>query len=229
MIKLKSIVPLSLAFGFTLLACSPVNAGKPPAAPPSKNKVPSTASTLVFGAGCFWCVETMFEELKGVYDVESGYAGGTSKGVTYEDVCTGTTGHAETIKVSFDPKVITREDLLRIFFTVHDPTTLNRQGADTGTQYRSVIFYSTPEEKAVSEKIKAEISKSKIWKNPIVTTIEPLKNYTVAEAYHQDYYARYEAASDAEKAKFNLGYCNAVVEPKVLKFREKYRHLLKNP
>lgn len=184
--------------------------------------IPSDAKTLVVGGGCFWCIEVIFEELKGVYDVESGYAGGDNPNVSYQDVCTGKTGHAEVIKISYDPKAISADDLLRLFFVVHDPTTLNRQGPDTGTQYRSVVFYSSDEEKARAEKIKAEIVAAKLYKDPIVTTIEPLKVYVRAEEYHQDYFAKYEKASPAERATMNAGYCAAVIEPKVRKFREKY-------
>jgi peptide-methionine (S)-S-oxide reductase len=183
--------------------------------------------TLVVGGGCFWCTEAIFEDLKGVSAVESGYAGGAKAGVTYAEVCSGTTGHAEVIRITFDPKQVAEADLLRIFFTTHDPTTLNRQGPDSGTQYRSVIFYSTPEEKALAEKIKREVSNEKIWAQPIVTTIEPLKNYTRAEDYHQNYFEKYEKASDAERMRMNGGYCSAIIEPKVRKFREKYASKLK--
>jgi peptide-methionine (S)-S-oxide reductase len=178
--------------------------------------------TIVLAGGCFWCVEAIYRDLKGVEHVESGYAGGERPGVTYQDVLTGRTGHAEVVKVSFDPKVISAEDILRIFFTIHDPTTLNRQGNDVGPQYRSAIFYSNDAQKALAEKILAEVEKEKIWPNPIVTTIEPLRNYTRAEEYHQGYFARFEKASEAERAKMNAGYCALVIEPKVRKFREKY-------
>lgn len=189
--------------------------------------VPPDASSLVVGAGCFWCVEALFEDLEGVVAVESGYAGGKKAGVTYAEVCTGTTGHAEVIKIVFRPKQISADDLLRLFFVAHDPTTLNRQGPDTGTQYRSVIFYSNPDEKKLAEKIRDEISAKGIWKNPIVTTIEPLTNYTVAEAYHQDYFAAYERATPEQKMSMNAGYCQAIIEPKVREFRAKYRDKLK--
>jgi peptide-methionine (S)-S-oxide reductase len=165
--------------------------------------------------------------LKGVHHVESGYAGGDRPNPTYSEVCSGRTGHAEVVKVVFDPKLVSAEDLLRMFFVVHDPTTLNRQGPDSGTQYRSAIFFSSPAEKALAEKIKAEIEKEKIWPHPIVTTIEPLKNYTRAEEYHQDYFAKFEKASPAERATMNAGYCSAIIEPKVRKFREKYAAKLK--
>lgn len=194
---------------------------------PKAKVIPIEAKTLVVGGGCFWCIEVIFEELKGVYDVESGYAGGDNPNVSYQDVCTGRTGHAEVIKISYDPKAISADDLLRLFFVVHDPTTLNRQGPDSGTQYRSVVFFSNEEERARAEKIKSEIAAAKLYKDPIVTTIEPLKVYVRAEEYHQDYFAKYERASPAERAKMNSGYCAAVIEPKVRKFRQKYAEKLR--
>jgi peptide-methionine (S)-S-oxide reductase len=188
---------------------------------------PKGAKVLVLAGGCFWCLDGMYRQLIGVLDVESGYAGGNRPNVTYEQVSSGTTGHAEVVRVTYDPKLVSTDDLLRIFFTVHNPTTLNRQGPDEGTQYRSAIFYANEEEKAAAEKIKAEVSKAKIWDDRIVTSIEPLKNYTRAEDYHQDYFAKYEKASEAEKMTMNAGYCNAIVAPKVLHFREMYAAKLK--
>lgn len=192
---------------------------------PKPVSIPKNAQTLVVAGGCFWCVEVLLEELKGVYAVESGYAGGPEPNPTYEEVCSGMTGHAEVVKVFFNPAEISAEDILRVFFTTHDPTTLNRQGNDSGTQYRSAVFYSNPEEKARAEKIRAEMGK--VWKDPIVTTIEPLINYSRAEEYHQDYYAKYEKATPAQREKMNGGYCAAIIEPKVRKFREKYFAKLK--
>ncbi|HVL38291.1 MAG TPA: peptide-methionine (S)-S-oxide reductase MsrA [Fimbriimonadaceae bacterium] len=182
---------------------------------------------LILGGGCFWCYEGMFEILKGVRTVEVGYAGGARPNPTYEQVCSGVTGHAEVFRVIYDPKLISADDLLRIFFTVHDPTTLNRQGSDVGTQYRSVIFYESPKEKERAERIIAEITREKIWKDPIVTTLEPLKNYSRAEEYHQDYFEKYSKASEAERMGMNGGYCKAIISPKVAKFRQKFAHLLK--
>jgi peptide-methionine (S)-S-oxide reductase len=187
--------------------------------------MPTELATLA--GGCFWCLEAVFEQLRGVTKVVSGYAGGQVPNPNYAAVCSGTTGHAEVLQIGFDPAVITFRDLLDVFFTIHDPTTLNRQGSDTGTQYRSAIFYSTPEEKALAEKIKSEISKAKVWRNPIVTSIEPLKNYTRAEEYHQDYFAKYEKATDAERATMNAGYCSVIIEPKVREFRAKFAAKLK--
>jgi peptide-methionine (S)-S-oxide reductase len=185
------------------------------------------SQTLVIGGGCFWCVEAVLESLKGVSEVESGYAGGDKPNVTYEEVCDGNTGHAEAVKVTFDPKVISADDILRIFFTSHNPTTLNRQGNDSGTQYRSVVFYSNAEEKARAERIIKEISEAKIWPDKIVTTVEPLKNYTRAEEYHQNYFEKFEKATPAERARMNGGYCSAIIEPKVREFRAKYAAKLK--
>jgi peptide-methionine (S)-S-oxide reductase len=188
---------------------------------------PEGAKVLVLGGGCFWCLDSMYRELKGVLHVESGYAGGKRAGVTYDEVCSGTTGHAEVIRVTYDPKQVSGDDLLRIFFTIHDPTTLNRQGTDSGTQYRSAIFVSNDEDKQLAERIKAEVSKAKIWDDPLVTTIEPLTNYTRAEEYHQDYFAKFEKASEAERMTMNAGYCSAIVAPKVLHFRQKFAAKLK--
>jgi peptide-methionine (S)-S-oxide reductase len=169
------------------------------------------------GGGCFWCTEAIFTELKGVEKVESGYAGGTVANPSYELVCTGTTGHAETVQITFDPKLISYRDLLHIFFTVHDPTTRNRQGADVGTQYRSVIFYHDEEQKKVAEEVMKEVTAQKIWDAPLVTELVPAKPFFKAEDYHQEYFA----------SNPNQGYCRIVIAPKVGKFREHYREQLK--
>lgn len=183
--------------------------------------------SLVLAGGCFWCVEGVLEQLQGVDSVVSGYAGGKTKNPTYKEVCTGATGHAEAVKVTFDPTVISARDLLRIFFTVHDPTTLNRQGNDVGTQYRSAIFYRNEAEKALARDVMREVAAAKIWKDPIVTTLEPLTEFYVAEDYHQDYFAKFEKASAAERATMNAGYCQVVIAPKVLEFRKKFASRLK--
>lgn len=183
--------------------------------------VPKGAASMVLGGGCFWCVETILEDLKGVYAVESGYAGGDKPNATYDNMGSS----AEVVKVFFDPKKISAEDILRVFFATHDPTSLNRQGPDSGTQYRSVVFYANQVEKATAEKIIAEIRK--VYKDPIVTTLEPLKNYARAEEYHQNYFAKYEKATPAQRATMNAGYCAAIIEPKVRKFRDKYLAKLK--
>jgi methionine-S-sulfoxide reductase len=182
---------------------------------------------LVVAAGCFWCVEAIFEELRGVSKVVSGYTGGKVPNPTYEQVCAGVTGHAEAVKVYYNPAEVSADDLLRIFFTTHDPTTLNRQGPDVGTQYRSAIFYANEEEKSRAARIIKEIGDAKIWNAPIVTTVEPLKEFYVAEDYHQNYYEAYEKGSEIQRIRMNSGYCRAVIEPKVAKFRKMYRDKLK--
>jgi peptide-methionine (S)-S-oxide reductase len=169
------------------------------------------------GGGCFWCLEAVFQELKGVEKVESGYTGGASANPTYGQVCSGTTGHAEVVQVTFDPQTISFKDILEVFFSTHDPTTLNRQGADAGTQYRSAIFYRTPEQKKIAEQVKKEISEAGIWNSPIVTEITPLKTYYPAEDYHQEYY----------KINPEQPYCQAVIAPKVAKFRQQHFAKLK--
>lgn len=169
------------------------------------------------GGGCFWCLEAIYLDLQGVEKVRSGYAGGEQDNPTYQQVSMGTTGHAEVVQIHFDPAVISYEDLLRIFYTIHDPTTLNRQGADIGTQYRSVIFYHDETQRRSAEKITQEVSAARIWPDPIVTQIEPLRDFFVAEDYHQEYFKRNP----------NQGYCQVVIAPKVVKFRKSYAHLLK--
>ena len=170
-----------------------------------------------FGAGCFWCVEAVFQELKGVISVESGYMGGSTANPTYRYVCTGNTGHAEVTQVTFDPAVISYDELLEVLWTTHDPTTLNRQGADAGTQYRSAIFYHDEEQKVKAEKSKAEVA-TKLWDKPIVTQIVPADTFYPAEGYHQDYYANNP----------NAGYCQIVINPKIQKVRSKFSDKLKN-
>lgn len=219
----KTLLGISV-IGSAAAGCAPTEAVAVQA-PLKKVTVPADAKILVVAGGCFWCVEVILEDLKGVYSVESGYAGGQMPNPTYDDVLTGNTGHAEVVKVFYDPKVISSADILRVFMATHDPTTLNRQGPDSGTQYRSAIFYSSDEERALAQKIIKEVSS--VYRNRIVTTIEPLRNYTRAEEYHQDYFAKYERATPAEKAKMNVGYCSAIIEPKVRKFREKYFDKLK--
>jgi peptide-methionine (S)-S-oxide reductase len=190
---------------------------------PEKNSMQSNNPDTVkleqatLGGGCFWCIETIFEDLKGVEKVESGYSGGTVKNPTYREVCTGTTGHAEVIRIYFDPSVITYEQILTVFFHVHDPTTLNRQGADAGTQYRSVIFYNSDDQKKTAEKVIDDITKSALWSNPIVTEVAELKNYYIAEDYHQNYF----------KENPEQSYCSIVIAPKVKKFYQEFGYLLK--
>jgi peptide-methionine (S)-S-oxide reductase len=175
------------------------------------------AETATLGGGCFWCTEAVFTELKGVEKVESGYSGGSLPDPSYEQVCGGDTGHAEVVNVIFDPAVVTYRQILEIFFTVHDPTTLNRQGADVGSQYRSVIFYHDQKQKEVALDVVKEVNASKIWDKPLVTEIVPLSAFYKAEQYHQEYYMRNP----------RQGYCTIVIAPKVLKFRKKYSAMLK--
>ena len=168
------------------------------------------------GGGCFWCLEAVFEQLRGVEKVVSGYAGGRGP-TTYQDVCTGTTGHAEVVQVHFDTDVISFREVLEVFFAIHDPTTLNRQGADVGTQYRSAIFYHSDEQKRVAEEVMREVTAEGIWPGKLVTEVVPLTNFFPAEEYHQGYF----------RANPEQGYCQAVVSPKVAKFRQKFAKKLK--
>ena len=179
--------------------------------------VPLGKEIATLAGGCFWCIEAVFDELKGVESVESGYSGGTGANPSYRLVCTDTTGHAEAARITFDPKVISFKQILEVFFTVHDPTTLNRQGADVGTQYRSVIFHHNEEQKRVAEQVIQEITDAKIWDAPIVTEVTPFKKFYVAEDYHQEYFANNP----------DQGYCRVVIAPKVAKFRQHYREMLK--
>ncbi len=177
----------------------------------------SKFSVATFGSGCFWCTEAIFERLEGVAKVESGYSGGSTKNPTYEEVCTGTTGHAECTQIYFDPKIISFERLLEVFFKTHDPTTLNRQGADVGTQYRSVVFYSNEEQKQITETTIKALSQANIWDKPIVTEISLLGIFYKAEKYHQDYYNN----------NTQQGYCAFVITPKIEKFEKVFKDLLK--
>jgi peptide-methionine (S)-S-oxide reductase len=179
--------------------------------------------TITLAGGCFWCVEGLFILLKGVSKAESGYTGGHVENPTYEDVGMGQTGHAEAVQLTFDPQVISARDILRIFFTSHDPTTLNQQGPDYGTQYRSAIFYKDAAQKKLAQEVIAEVTKEKIWRRKIVTTLEPLRAFYKAEEYHQNYYGKYAKGQQV----VNVGYCRGIVEPKVLKFRKKYADKLK--
>ncbi len=169
--------------------------------------------------GCFWCLEAAFQDLKGVEKVQSGYAGGHVPNPSYEQVCTGTTGHAEVVQIQFDPQVVSFDDLLHIFFTIHDPTTPDRQGDDVGTQYRSAIFYHTPEQQATAERVIAGLEADKVWDDPIMTELKPLDAFYPAEEYHRDYYRRNP----------NQGYCRAVIAPKIAKLRKQYFDRLKQP
>ena len=176
------------------------------------------AEQATLAGGCFWCLEAVYENLKGVEKVVSGYAGGQKPNPTYQQVCSGTTGHAEVVQVTFDPNVVSYRELLEVFFTIHDPTTLNRQGADVGTQYRSAIYYHSPEQQAAAKALVADLTEKKLWDNPIVTEVVPLDKFWPGEEYHQHYYARNPGQ----------GYCQAVVAPKVAKFRKQWLAKLKN-
>lgn len=173
--------------------------------------------TATFGAGCFWCVEAVFKELKGVESVESGYCNGDFENPTYKDVCTGLTGHAEVIRIEFDPNVISFEELLEVFWQTHDPTTLNQQGADRGTQYRSGVYFHTDEQKTLAEKWKKKLNDEKVFSNPIVTEIVKAEKFYTAEGYHQDYF----------ELNGSQPYCQAVIAPKMEKFRKAFKEKLK--
>ncbi|HNT74268.1 MAG TPA: peptide-methionine (S)-S-oxide reductase MsrA [Anaerolineae bacterium] len=179
------------------------------------NTVETEVATLA--GGCFWCLEAVYDQVQGVLHVESGYAGGAVPHPTYEQVCTGRTGHAEVVQVTFDPALISFRDVLEIFFEIHDPTTLNRQGADVGTQYRSAIFYHSPEQKAVAEEVIAALTAARRWPDPIVTEVKPLAAFYAAEAYHQEYYQNHPAQP----------YCRAVIAPKLAKFQKHFVAQLK--
>jgi peptide-methionine (S)-S-oxide reductase len=169
------------------------------------------------GGGCFWCLEAVFDDLRGVEQVESGYAGGHVRNPTYNQVCAGTTGHAEVVQVTFDPREISYRELLEVFFTIHDPTTLNRQGGDVGTQYRSAIYFHTPEQKATAEEVIAALNAEGVWDAPSVTEVASLDVFYPAERYHQEYYRR----------NANQPYCQVVIAPKVAKVRKQYLEKLK--
>jgi peptide-methionine (S)-S-oxide reductase len=177
----------------------------------------NTTETITLGGGCFWCTEAVYVQVKGVLDVESGYSNGQVREPSYEDVCTGTTGHNEVVKVVYDPEQVSTRELLEIFFVIHDPTTLNRQGNDTGTQYRSGIYFDNAAQEAVAREVIAEMATSGVYSRPIVTEVLPLDNYWPAEDYHQDFFARNP----------NQGYCMAVAAPKVAKFRKTFVRLQK--
>ena len=173
--------------------------------------------TATFGTGCFWCTEAIFQEVEGVVKVTSGYSGGQGANPTYKEVCTGTTGHAECLNIVYDPAKVSFDELLEIFWKVHDPTTLNRQGADVGTQYRSVVFYHNETQKAAVEKYKAALDKSGAWDKPVVTTVEPFVKFYAAEDYHQNYYNNNSGE----------GYCQFVIRPKLEKFEKVFKSKLK--
>lgn len=215
----KSLFFILALFGLSSSCTSQKSSGQTSEkAPAMDQNVDQSMNTEIatFGAGCFWCVEAVFQELKGVIKVESGYMGGSIPNPTYREVCTGTTGHAEVTRITFDPTLISYEELLEVLWTTHDPTTLNRQGADAGTQYRSAVFYHSEDQKVKAEKSKKEVATT-IWDSPIVTEIVATDTFYPAEEYHQDYYALNP----------NAGYCRAVISPKVAKVRATFTDKLK--
>jgi peptide-methionine (S)-S-oxide reductase len=204
------------SFVLTLHSCSQ-ESGSDPNLKKRNRQSDAKLDTLVLGGGCYWCVEAVYERLEGVEEVVSGYSGGEMKDPSYEQVCSGRTGHAEVVRVVFDSTKTSVYDVLKVFFTVHDPTTLNRQGADVGTQYRSVIFYRNEEQRKISIELIASLNSEKAYSSPIVTEVSPLINFYLAEDYHQDYYAKNP----------NQGYCRLVVQPKVEKFEKVFKDKLK--
>jgi peptide-methionine (S)-S-oxide reductase len=179
--------------------------------------VPAGKEIATLAGGCFWCLEAVYDGMRGVDSVESGYMGGHTPNPTYEQVCAGDSGHAEVVRITFDPAVVSFQELLEVFFVIHDPTALNRQGNDVGTQYRSAIFYHTPQQKAAAAAVIARLNEAGLWRDPIVTEVTPASNFYVAERYHQEYYARNPQQP----------YCQAVVAPKVAKFRKQFLDKLK--
>ena len=183
----------------------------------NKSKNTSSLETITLGGGCYWCVEAVYENLNGVKSVVSGFSGGSVTNATYEQVCTGRTGHAEVVQITYDNSVTDVNEIFKVFFTVHDPTTLNRQGADIGTQYRSIIFYKNQEQKKAAQSIITELNKAKVYENPIVTKIEPFTKFYKADDYHQNYYANNK----------NQPYCKMVIQPKIEKFEKVFKAKLK--
>jgi peptide-methionine (S)-S-oxide reductase len=194
---------LTLGLGLWTVAAEPNPAG-------SKGM---EREVITLGGGCFWCMEAVFQQLKGVVSIESGFSGGTVENPTYKQVCTGQTGHAEVVQVTFDLRVVSLHDVLSVFFALHDPTTVNRQGADVGSQYRSVVFYRTPEQRDAVQAVVRELEANKTYSSPIVTQLEPFKAFYKAEAYHQDYYEQNP----------NQPYCTLVISPKLAKFHKLFK------
>ncbi|MBX7219648.1 MAG: peptide-methionine (S)-S-oxide reductase MsrA [Blastocatellia bacterium] len=214
------LVPFLVCTLLTLCCTSQAQKNTPPSAPakPAEAaKIPPGMEVATLGGGCFWCIEAVFDQLQGVQSAESGYTGGTVGKPTYYQVSAGDTGHAEAVQIVYDPKVVTYKEILEIFFTVHDPTTLNRQGADRGTQYRSAIFYHNDDQKRIAGEVIREIEKEGIWNGKIVTEVTPFAAFYRAEDYHQEYFV-----NNTEQP-----YCQVVIAPKVLKFREKFKNKLK--
>ncbi len=214
MLHLKFIITISLVFGFTI-NCQQKNEENMMQNTDIKNN--NNLKEATFGGGCFWCTEAVFQRIEGVEEVISGYSGGDIKNPSYREVCTGRTGHAEVIRVLYDPEKVKYEELLEVFFKTHDPTTLNRQGNDVGTQYRSVIFYHDEQQEKIAKEVKEKLSKAGIWTDPIVTEISPVKNFYKAEEYHQNYFNNNK----------NQPYCRIVIIPKLEKFEEVFGEMVK--
>jgi peptide-methionine (S)-S-oxide reductase len=206
--KMKTIILACMLFTVTLFSQNNTK---------TKKMTQSNMETITLGGGCYWCVEAVYENLKGVKSVVSGFSGGKIADPSYEEVCSGTTGHAEVVQITFDKNVTSLDEIFKVFFTVHDPTTLNRQGADKGTQYRSVIFYNDDEQKKEAQSIIAALKNSKVYENPIVTTLEPFTKFYKAEDYHQNYYANNKSQP----------YCQMVIQPKIEKFEKVFKDKLK--
>lgn len=211
---MKSLISI-FSFVFLIISCVDYQAETKEVISQDLNN--SKMDTITFGAGCFWCVEAIFSDLKGVEKVVSGYSGGTVKNPSYKEVCAGTTGHAEVCQITYNPSEISFKELLEVFWQTHDPTTLNRQGGDVGTQYRSAIFYHNEEQKKIAEEFKAVLNQEKVFENPIVTEITAYSNFYPAEDYHQDYF----------ELNGEQPYCSAVIRPKVEKFRKVFKDKLK--
>jgi peptide-methionine (S)-S-oxide reductase len=215
--KINSLI-LGIVTLFTSISCGQKSENQKISKKMNEEKVNMTGmETITFGAGCFWCVEAVFQQIEGVVKVESGYSNGTAKNPSYREVCTGNTGHAEVVQVTFDPKKVSFDTILEIFWKTHDPTTLNRQGADAGTQYRSAVFYSNEAQKTAAEAWKKKLNEEHVFPNSIVTEITPLSNYSKAEDYHQDYY----------DLNGHNPYCQVVIKPKMDKLQKTFKDKLK--
>jgi peptide-methionine (S)-S-oxide reductase len=215
--KINSLI-LGIVTLFTSVSCGQQSENQKISKKMNEEKVNMTGmETITFGAGCFWCVEAVFQQIEGVVKVESGYSNGTAKNPSYKEVCTGNTGHAEVVQVTFDPKKVSFDTILEIFWKTHDPTTLNRQGGDAGTQYRSGVFYSNEAQKTAAETWKKKLNDEHVFPNPIVTEITPLSNYSKAEDYHQDYY----------DLNGHNPYCQVVIKPKMDKLQKTFKDKLK--
>ena len=214
---MKNLYPLFIVAALLLSACNSKAQNKQPMQSQDNYSTDSNLQQATLGAGCFWCVEAIFEEVRGVKSVVAGYAGGDEQDPTYREVSSGTTGHAEVTRIVYDPSVVSFNQLLEVFWHTHNPTTKNRQGADVGPQYRSVIFYHNDDQKRIAEESLKKTDNTDLWEDPIVTEVKPIKNYSKAENYHQNYY----------KNNPNAGYCNVVIAPKLKKFRKEFSDMLK--